>query len=106
VIGCVAFQINEAGTISDDVLHVLHVWDVKTRVEDLACDPIDHREPDLAIFLRRAADGQLVSGRPRGANAGTINCSSGGQGGLDQCRHHERHQRREDDPHTRNIAPH
>ena len=78
----IAFEIDECRPVRDDVLHVLHVRDVETRIEDLARDPLRNREPDFAVDPGRRADGKLVSRRPGCRAARTIACGD--------CRHPKR----------------
>ena len=45
----VAFEVDEGRTVSNDVLHVLHVGDIKSGIKDFAHDPLRDGEPYLTI---------------------------------------------------------
>jgi hypothetical protein len=64
MVGRIAFEVDEGRAIGNDVLHILHVGDIKAGIEDLAGYPFGHREPDLAVEAGRRPDSKLVSRCP------------------------------------------
>jgi hypothetical protein len=60
----VTFEVDEGRTVRDDVLHVLHIRNIKARIESLADDPLRDGEPYLAIGRGGRADSKLVSRCP------------------------------------------
>ena len=105
----VALEIHEGRAVRDDVLHVLHVGDVETRIEDLAGDPFRDRKPDFPVETGGGPDGELVSRRPRRFAARTVARGDAGRAGrlrLDQRRRSQQKRGAERDAGTETVAAH